>query len=66
MTRRLKTLHHFIEEYPGKPPTKSWDDDDSMGGIIDNLEYFKSYSTNHRSLFILETGLHVPMSFVII
>ncbi len=37
MTRRLKTLHHFIEEYPDKPPTKSWDDDDSMGGIVNRL-----------------------------
>ena len=38
MTSRLKTLHHFIEEYPDNPPNKSWDDVDSIEGVVNRLD----------------------------
>ena len=38
MTSRLKTLHHFLEEYPADVPNKSWDDDDtSLEDIANRL-----------------------------
>ena len=34
----MKTLKHFIEEYPADAPKKSWDDkDDSLEAIANRL-----------------------------